>query len=160
MAALNQYFDRMVQVIFAHHGALDKYLGDGLMALFGAPLEQPDHPRHAVQAAIADLNAVRRRANLAPLNVGIGINRGEAIVGSIGTEERMAYTVIGDTVNVAQRLQTEAAASPSAPTASVRPALPDVRAAGSKLLIARSDEKPYSISPCPVCRSGGIGRRA
>ncbi len=145
MAALNQYFDRMVRVIFAHHGALDKYLGDGLMALFGAPLEQPDHPRHAVQAAIADLNAVRRRANLAPLDVGIGINRGAAI---------------GDVGNVAQRLQTEAVASLSAPTASVRPALPDACTAGAKLLIARSDEKPYSVSPCPVCRSGGIGRRA
>jgi adenylate cyclase len=115
VTALNQYFDRMVRVVFAHHGTLDKYLGDGLMALFGAPLEQPDHPRHAVQAAlemqaaVADLNAARRDADLAPLHIGIGINSGEAIVGNIGTEERMEYTVIGDMVNVAQRLQTEAA---------------------------------------------------
>lgn len=115
VAALNQYFDRMVRVVFAHHGTLDKYLGDGLMALFGAPLEQPDHSRHAVQAAlemqaaVADLNAARRDAGSAPLNIGIGINSGEAIVGNIGSEERMEYTVIGDMVNVAQRLQTEAA---------------------------------------------------
>jgi PAS domain S-box-containing protein len=115
VTALNQYFDRMVRVVFAHHGTLDKYLGDGLMALFGTPLEQPDHPRHAVQAAlemqaaVADLNAARRDADLAPLHIGIGINSGEAIVGNIGTEERMEYTVIGDMVNVAQRLQTEAA---------------------------------------------------
>ena len=115
VAALNQYFDRLVRVVFAHHGTLDKYLGDGLMALFGTPLEQPDHPRHAVQAAldmqaaVADLNAARRDADLAPLNIGIGINSGEAIVGNIGTEERMEYTAIGDMVNVAQRLQTEAA---------------------------------------------------
>ena len=115
VAALNQYFDCMVRVVFAHHGTLDKYLGDGLMALFGTPLEQPDHPRHAVQAAlqmqaaVADLNAARHRSGLAPLSIGIGINSGEAIVGNIGTEERMEYTVIGDMVNVAQRLQTEAA---------------------------------------------------
>ena len=115
VAALNQYFDRMVRVVFAHHGTLDKYLGDGLMALFGTPLEQPDHPRHAVQAAlemqaaVADLNAARLRSGLAPLGIGIGINSGEAIVGNIGTEERMEYTAIGDMVNVAQRLQTEAA---------------------------------------------------
>lgn len=115
VTVLNQYFDRMVQVVFTHHGTLDKYLGDGLMALFGAPLEQPDHSRHAVQAAlemqatVADLNAARRRAGLAPLTIGIGINSGEAIVGNIGTEERMEYTAIGDMVNVAQRLQAEAA---------------------------------------------------
>ena len=115
VTALNQYFERMVRVVFAHHGTLDKYLGDGLMALFGAPLEQPGHPRHAVQAAlemqtaVADLNASRRHASLEPLNIGVGINSGEAIVGNIGTEERMEYTVIGDMVNVAQRLQAEAA---------------------------------------------------
>lgn len=116
VTVLNQYFDRMVRVVFAHRGTLDKYLGDGLMALFGTPLEQPDHPRHAVQAAlkmqaaVADLNAARQRADLDPLHIGIGINSGEAIVGNIGTEERMEYTVIGDMVNVAQRLQAEAAA--------------------------------------------------
>ena len=115
VTALNQYFDRMVRVVFGHRGTLDKYLGDGLMALFGAPLEQPDHARHAVQAAleiqaaVADLNTARRHAGLACLGIGIGINSGEAIVGNIGTEERMEYTVIGDMVNVAQRLQAEAA---------------------------------------------------
>ena len=111
---LNQYFDSMVQVLFAHQGTLDKFLGDGLLAMFGTPLSQPDHPHRAVQAALAmqqalaELNSARRRRGQLALHVGIGINSGEAIVGNIGSEQRMEYTVVGDMVNVAQRLQAQA----------------------------------------------------
>jgi len=111
---LNAYFDLMVQVLFAYQGTLDKFLGDGLLALFGTPLEQADHARRAVQAAldiqraVTALNTARRHRGQPTLHLGIGINSGEAIVGNIGSEKRMEYTVVGDMVNVAQRLQTQA----------------------------------------------------
>ena len=101
----------MVQVLFEYQGTLDKFLGDGVLALFGTPLAQPDHPQRAVQVALdmqraaAGLNATRQRRGQPTLHIGIGINSGEAIVGNIGSEKRMEYTVIGDMVNVAQRLQ-------------------------------------------------------
>ena len=111
---LNQYLDRMVESLFAYQGTLDKFLGDGLLAFFGAPLHQPDHARRVVQAAldiqsaVAELNKHRRQQGAITLDMGIGINSGEAIVGNIGSEKRMEYTVIGDMVNVAQRLQSRA----------------------------------------------------
>jgi adenylate cyclase len=104
----------MVHVLFEHQGTLDKFLGDGLLALFGTPLEQLDHAQRAVQAALdiqratTALNTVRRSRGQPTLHLGIGINSGEAIVGNIGSEKRMEYTVVGDMVNVAQRLQTHA----------------------------------------------------
>jgi len=111
---LNEYFELMVHVLFEHQGTLDKFLGDGLLALFGTPVEQVDHAQRAIQAAldiqraVTVLNAVRRRRGQPTLHLGIGINSGEAIVGNIGSERRMEYTVVGDMVNVAQRLQTQA----------------------------------------------------
>ncbi len=108
---LNAYFDVMVHVLFEYQGTLDKFLGDGVLALFGTPLVQPDHPQRAVQAALdmqratTSLNATRQRRGQPTLHIGIGINSGEAIVGNIGSEKRMEYTVIGDMVNVAHRLQ-------------------------------------------------------
>jgi PAS domain S-box-containing protein len=109
---LNQYLDVLVRIIFEYQGTLDKFLGDGVLALFGTPLPQADHARRAVQAACAmqetirELNAQRCRRGEMTLDIGIGINSGEAIVGNIGSEKRMEYTVIGDMVNVAQRIQT------------------------------------------------------
>jgi PAS domain S-box-containing protein len=108
---LNEYLDIMVEIVFAYEGTLDKFLGDGLLALFGTPLPQPDHPHRAVQVAIAmqraisDFNTRRARRGAITLEIGIGINSGEAIVGNIGSERRMEYTAVGDMVNVAQRLQ-------------------------------------------------------
>jgi adenylate cyclase len=110
---LNEYFDVMVQVLFEYQGTLDKFLGDGLLALFGTPMVQSDHPQRAVQAALdiqratAALNVTRHQRGKPILQLGIGINSGEAIVGNIGSEKRMEYTVIGDMVNVAQRLQAQ-----------------------------------------------------
>lgn len=111
---LNTYLDVMVQVLFSYQGTLDKFLGDGLLALFGTPVAQPDHPQRAVQAAleiqhaIAALNVRRQRLGQPTLHLGISINSGDAIVGNIGSEQRMEYTVVGDMVNVAQRLQAQA----------------------------------------------------
>ena len=109
---LNEYFSRMVHALFEHRGTLDKFVGDAVMALFGAPLEDPDHAEHAVQAALAMLReldglnrewAARGRPTLA---IGVGINTGEMVAGNIGSETIMSYTVIGDAVNLGSRLES------------------------------------------------------
>jgi adenylate cyclase len=108
---LNEFLARMTNVIFEHDGTLDKYLGDGLMALFGAPFALQNDAEAAVRAAVnmqkslAELNMISGKS---PLNIGIGIHTGEAVVGFLGTERRMDYTAIGDTVNVASRLTSQA----------------------------------------------------
>ncbi len=109
---LNEYFTRMVEVVFAHRGTLDKFVGDAVMALFGAPLDDPDHAEHAVQAAramIRELEALNRgwAAEGRPtLAIGVGVNTGEMVAGNIGSESIMSYTVIGDAVNLASRLES------------------------------------------------------
>ena len=111
VAQLNEYFSRMVEVLFAHHGTLDKFVGDMIMGLFGAPLEDTAHADHAVEAALAmvhaleDLNRRWTTQGRPTLDVGIGINSGEMVAGNIGSETIMSYTVIGDAVNLAARLE-------------------------------------------------------
>jgi adenylate cyclase len=108
---LNNYFTAMSDIIFAHGGTLDKYIGDGLMALFGAPHATPDDACNAVSAAVAMqrqmqvINAQLRADGLAEIAVGIGLHTGVATVGYIGSERRSEYTAIGDTVNLAARLE-------------------------------------------------------
>jgi adenylate cyclase len=108
---LNNYFTAMSDIIFAHGGTLDKYLGDGLMALFGAPAATPDDACNAVSAAVAmqrkmeDINAQLRAERLSEIAIGIGLHTGVATVGYIGSERRSEYTAIGDTVNLAARLE-------------------------------------------------------
>jgi adenylate cyclase len=104
---LNRFFKAMTDVIFAHEGTLDKYLGDGLMALFGAPFAKENDAFNAVRTAIdmqVDLAELNREFQHEPLRMGIGINTGQAIVGYMGTARRLDYTAIGDTVNIASRL--------------------------------------------------------
>ena len=109
---LNQYFTRMVEVVFAHRGTVDKFVGDMIMALYGAPLDDPDHADHAVQTALQMVDALqdlnRRWAieGRAVLDIGIGINTGEMIAGNIGSDTIMSYTVIGDNVNLGARLES------------------------------------------------------
>jgi adenylate cyclase len=108
---LNQFFTLMSEVVFRHGGTLDKYIGDGVMALFGAPYASERDAVKAVRAAIemqrfvATFNEERVAAGRAAIGVGIGVNTGPAIVGFIGSESRLDYTAIGDTVNTAARLE-------------------------------------------------------
>ena len=109
---LNQYFTRMVDVVFAHRGTIDKFVGDMVMALYGAPLDDADHADHAVQTALAmvrelaQLNRLWAVEGRAALDIGIGINTGEMIAGNIGSDTIMSYTVIGDNVNLGARLES------------------------------------------------------
>jgi adenylate cyclase len=109
---LNEYFSRMVDVLFAHHGTLDKFVGDMVMGLFGAPLDDPDHAEHAVQTALAmsreldALNVQWSAVGRPLLDIGIGISTGEMVAGNIGSSAIMSYTVIGDTVNLGARLES------------------------------------------------------
>lgn len=110
---LNEYFSKMVEVVFQHNGTLDKFVGDMVMALFGAPLDDPDHAEHAVQAALAMTDELAKlnarwaaEGRLHDLDIGIGVNTGPMIAGNIGSEAIMSYTVIGDAVNLGSRLES------------------------------------------------------
>lgn len=111
---LNRYFSAMTDIIFAHGGTLDKYLGDGLMALFGAPTTTPEDASNALNAAVAmqrrllGINIELRQEGLSEVGVGIGLHTGEVTVGYIGSERRSEYTAIGDPVNTASRLESNA----------------------------------------------------
>jgi adenylate cyclase len=104
---LDGAFAVLVEIIDRHEGIVNKFLGDGFMALFGAPLDAPEAASHAVAAAREMLVAMNRvnQASTWPLRIGIGINFGEVVAGNIGSSRRKEYTVIGDTVNFASRLE-------------------------------------------------------
>ena len=109
---LNDYFSEMVDAVFEQNGMLDKFLGDGLMAVFGAFGDAPDHPRCAVltalrmKALLAKINGERAMSGKPPIAIGIGIHSDDVIVGNIGSRKRLEFTVVGDGVNVSSRLQT------------------------------------------------------
>jgi class 3 adenylate cyclase len=108
---LNDYFSEMVDAVFEHGGVLDKFIGDGMLAVFGSLDDEPDHGRRAVQAALrmkvvlAKLNEERAVAGRPPISIGIGIHTDDVIVGNIGSRRRLEYTVIGDGVNTCSRVE-------------------------------------------------------
>ena len=112
VAFLNDYLSEMVDVVLRHGGILDKYIGDSVMALFGAPLGGDTDADNAVTVgcemlvALAAMNARRQRKKIPPIRIGVGISTGTVIAGSIGSSKRMEYTVIGDSVNLAARLES------------------------------------------------------
>jgi adenylate cyclase len=111
---LNDFYDLMIDATFRHEGTLDKFLGDAVMAIFGAPIAHEDHSVRAIRTALAmregveRLSAQRIREGKDPITVGVGVSTGEAVAGTVGTQERMEYTVIGDSVNLAARLEAVA----------------------------------------------------
>ena len=111
---LNRFFDRMTTAVFEHDGTVDKFIGDGMMAIFGAPLDLSDHSTRACGAALSmaeGLDTLNQDSTLdaagpdAPISVGLGINTGEMVAGNIGSSQRFEYTVVGDAVNLAARIE-------------------------------------------------------
>ncbi len=111
VALLNEYLTAMTNEVFQHDGLLDKYMGDAIMAIFGAPLDQPDHAHRACLTALAMMKALRqlqkkwKDEGRPVFDIGIGINTGDMVVGNMGSEMRFDYTVMGDMVNLGSRLE-------------------------------------------------------
>ena len=107
---LNEYFEVMVDILFKYSGTLDKFVGDEIIGLFGAPIAIEDAPFKAVACGVAmfqaleEFNRTRASENQPPLRIGVGINTGNVITGSIGSTRALQYTAIGDAMNVASRL--------------------------------------------------------
>lgn len=110
VSMLNEYFELMADCVFAYDGIVDKFIGDAVMALFGAPVKGPDDAERAIRCAMLmqqktkEFNQMRLAAGRPAIQVGIGLHTGEAVVGVIGSTKRLEYTAVGDTVNVASRL--------------------------------------------------------
>ena len=108
---MNEYFTVMTEKVFEHRGSLDKYIGDAIMAIFGAPLAEPQHAELACRAALDMVRTLRsfqdtlRRRGLPAIDIGVGINTGPMVVGNMGSKSRFNYTVVGDAVNLASRIE-------------------------------------------------------
>ena len=107
---LNEYFELIVDIVFYHEGTVDKFIGDAIMVIWGAPVQHDDDPSRAVRAALevqrelVKFNKILKKKGLKEIRVGIGINTGSLVAGYIGSSQTMSYSVIGDTVNTASRL--------------------------------------------------------
>ena len=151
---LNVYLTRMSDVIFEHEGTVDKYMGDAIMAFWGAPKAQPDHARLACLAAL-EMNRELERLNrelelegIPPLQIGIGLNSGPMAVGNMGSERRFDYTVMGDAVNLGSRLEglnKEYATHIIASESTVSAAGPEVRARFLDLVAVKGKREPTQV---------------
>ncbi|HEX2030522.1 MAG TPA: adenylate/guanylate cyclase domain-containing protein [Actinomycetota bacterium] len=153
---LARHLGAMAEVVQAHGGTLNEFVGDAVMVVFGAPDPVADHAERALRCALAmqarqgQLNAEAERGGLAPLGMGIGVNTGTVMAGTMGGGGRLQYTVIGDAVNVASRLQGEAVAGEVLATAATVAAAPSIRVepVGARTVKGRSEPvECYRILP-------------
>ena len=150
---LNEFLTSMTTVIHGYHGTIDKYMGDCIMAFWGAPLDNPQHARDAVlaglamQAALIELNVSFAARGWPQLHVGVGVNTGRVSVGNMGSKFRMAYTVMGDVVNLASRLEgiTKQYAVPMVVGEATRAALPDMAFVELDMVRVKGKNKPVTI---------------
>ncbi|MDR3392825.1 MAG: adenylate/guanylate cyclase domain-containing protein [Sulfuriferula sp.] len=150
---LNEFLTVMTTVIHGYHGTIDKYMGDCIMAFWGAPLDNPQHARDAVlaglamQAALTELNIDFAARGLPQLHVGVGVNTGRVSVGNMGSKFRMAYTVMGDAVNLASRLEgiTKQYAVPMVVGEATRDALPEMAFVELDLVRVKGKMQPVTI---------------
>lgn len=170
---LNEYFELMVDEVFATGGVLDKFIGDCIMALWGAPVRRPDDAARALRAAVgmqetvADYNRVRAKQGKTLIELGIGVNTGLAVVGNMGSSKRLEYTAIGDSVNLASRLC--GLAGPGEIVASAHcvdlagdhfdvEALPATKVKGKEKAVPVFRVFGYNVNPLPPsAKSGGKG---
>lgn len=139
---LDRFFERVVPFVLAEDGTVDKFLGDGLLAVFGAPVYQEDAPQRAVRAALALRTAVQ---GLADVSVGIALATGPLVAGHVGTKIRHEFTVIGDVVNLASRLQSEAGPNEILIDRSTRDALGETYPFGVSRLVAVKGLEPQEV---------------
>jgi adenylate cyclase len=150
-AVVGRHLQAMAEVVMGHGGTIDKFQGDAVMAVFGAPEPTTDHAERALRCAIAmqarqtELNAAGWEIDVEDLGVGIGVNTGLVIAGTVGGGGRLEYTVVGDAVNIAQRLQSEAAAGEVVAAASTVAAAPEVRAEPIGMRVVKGREEPVEV---------------
>ena len=161
---LNTYLDRMTEAVFKHDGVLDKYIGDAVMAIFGAPMEQPDHASRSCDTALQMLedlevlNAQWEKEGLPLFRIGVGLNTGPMVVGNMGSSRRFDYTVLGDNVNLGSRLEglTKGYGVPVITSQSTREAAADTHFFRILDLVrVKGKHKPVAIYELVGPRNGG-----
>ncbi|MEZ0246926.1 MAG: CHASE2 domain-containing protein [Methylophilaceae bacterium] len=158
---MNEYLTPMTHVIHQHRGTIDKYMGDAIMAFWGAPLHDEQHARHALQTALGMLESLSvlqeqfRAKGWPTINIGIGLNTGPMTVGNMGSEFRMAYTVMGDAVNLGSRLEglTKEYGVKIIVSEFTRTAVPDFVFRDLDLVRVKGKDKPVGIYE-PICPVG------